>query len=216
MVQRDYTTFDPALYTGIETSPGNPFAPPPTLDNLFTNKFSVTTPTYQTFNASASFGFGEVPLYAEGSEGHGTSISATLNLRPTTTLRFEGSVVYQHLTRASDGSEFANSMIPRFKVEFQPSVPLFFRVVAQYQSTRRAALRDPVTGQILLVGGLPSTDTNSGALQVDWLASYEPSPGTVAFLGYGSTSATASAFDFSTLERQADGFFVKLAYLYRK
>ena len=49
-------------------------------------------------------------------------------------------------------------MIPRFKVEFQPSVPLFFRVIAEYQSTRRAELRDPVTGQVLLVGGVPTTD----------------------------------------------------------
>jgi hypothetical protein len=216
VVQRDYTTFAPESYAGIETSPGVPFVPPPTLDNLFTNKFSVTTPTYQTFNAAGSVSFGEVPLYAEGSEGRGTSITASLNLRPTTTLRFEGSLAYQHLTRASDGSEFANSVIPRFKIEFQPSVPLFFRVIAQYQSTRRAALRDPATGQVLLVNGVPSTDANAGALQVDWLASYEPSPGTVAFLGYGSTSATAAAFEFSTLERQTDGFFVKLAYLYRR
>ena len=216
VVQRDYTTFDPLFYAGIETSPGNPFAPPPRLDNLFTGSVSVTTPTYQTFNAAANVRFGETPLYAEGSAGQGFSLSASLNVRPTTTLRLAGSLAYQHLTRASDGSEFANSVIPRAQVEFQPSVPLFFRVIAEYQSTRRAELRDPVTGQILLIDGVASTPINAGGLAMSWLASYEPSPGTVAFFGYGSTSSTDTAFDFSSLQRQTDGFFVKLAYLYRR
>ncbi len=215
-VQRDYTTFDPLSYTGIETAPGVPFAPPPTLDNLFTGSLSVTTPTYKTFNAAVTFKAGETPLYAEGSAGKGAVLTASLNLRPTTTVRLAGSLAYAHLTRASDGSEFANSVIPRFKVEFQPSVPLFFRVIAEYQSTRQDALYDPVTGQVLLVNGVPSTPVNSGSLQVNWLASYEPSPGTVAFLGYGSTSSTDAAFEFNTLQRQADGFFLKLAYLYRR
>ena len=73
------------------------------LNNLYTDQFSVTTPTYQTFNASASYAFGDVPLYAEGSEGKGTSISASLNLRPTTTLRFEGSVAYPRSTGRPTG-----------------------------------------------------------------------------------------------------------------
>jgi hypothetical protein len=131
-------------------------------------------------------------------------------------VRLSGNLAYAHLTRASDGSEFANSVIPRLKIEFQPSVPLFFRVVAEYQSTRQDALYDPVTGQVLLVNGVPSTPVNTGTLQVNWLASYEPSAGTVAFLGYGSTSSTDAAFEFSTLQRQSDGFFLKLAYLYRR
>jgi len=216
VVQRDFTTFDPLFYTGIETAPGVPFAPPPTLDNLYTGKLSATTPTYKTFNAAADFKFGETPLYAEGSAGKGIVLNASLNLRPTTTVRVQGSLAYAHLVRASDGSEFANSVIPRFKVEFQPSVPLFFRVIAEYQSTRQDALQDPVTGQVLLVNGAPSTPISLGGLAVNWLASYEPSPGTVAFLGYGSTSITDTAFDFATLQRQSDGFFLKLAYLFRR
>jgi hypothetical protein len=48
------------------------------------------------------------------------------------------------------------------------------------------------------------------------LASYEPSPGTVAFLGYGSASLATDPGDLSTLQRENDGFFVKLAYLFRR
>ena len=85
-----------------------------------------------------------------------------------------------------------------------------------FESTRRAELRDPVTGEILYFNGVPTSPTDNHGLRFDILASYEPSPGTVAFLGYGSISASADAWSFDTLERQSDGFFVKLAYLFRR
>ena len=47
------------------------------------------------------------------------------------------------------------------------------------------------------------------------LFSYEPSPGTVVFAGYGSTLTKPTSFRFSRLERLDDGFFVKLSYLFR-
>ena len=213
---REFTTFAPAFYDGLETSPGVPFAPPPSLDNLYAGELSFTTPTYQLFDAAASFEFGHTPLYAEGSEGKGAALSASVNFRPSKTLRFEGRLAYATLDRASDGSEYANSVIPRFKFEYQPSRPLFFRLVTEYQSTRRAELRDPVTGEILYFNGVPTSPTDNHGLRFDILASYEPSPGTVAFLGYGSISASADAWSFDTLERQSDGFFVKLAYLFRR
>jgi hypothetical protein len=68
----------------------------------------------------------------------------------------------------------------------------------------------------MLEDGAPSAEQGRHGLRTDWLASYEPSPGTVAFFGYGSTMTTDSSFDFDTLERQNDGFFLKLAYLFRK
>ncbi|HRZ09852.1 MAG TPA: hypothetical protein P5319_08115, partial [Gemmatimonadales bacterium] len=165
---------------------------------------------------AASYEFGHTPLYAEGSEGQGVALSATVNFRPSKTLRFEGRLAYATLNRSADGSEFANSVIPRFKVEYQPTVPLFFRVITEYQSTRRAELRDPVTGEILYFNGQLSSPLDNHGLRFDVLASYEPSPGTVAFLGYGSISASADAWDFGSLQRQTDGFFVKLAYLFRR
>jgi hypothetical protein len=55
-----------------------------------------------------------------------------------------------------------------------------------------------------------------GSLQTDWLVSYEPTPGTVAFFGYGDTRAGLETSSFSDLERRSDGFFVKLAYQWRR
>jgi hypothetical protein len=214
--QRAFTSFYPEDYLLVETAPGVPFVPRSGVDNLWSGRFSFTTPTYQLFNATVNYEIGEAPLYAEASEGTGRSWSTTANFRPSKVLRFEGRVAYAQLDRASDGSEYAHSVIPRFKVEYQPSVPLFFRLITEYQSTRRSELRDPVTGDVLLIGGVPSEPTTNQAFRLDFLASYEPSPGTVAFLGYGNASATTDAWDFSTLQRQADGFFLKLAYLYRR
>jgi hypothetical protein len=51
---------------------------------------------------------------------------------------------------------------------------------------------------------------------VDLLASYEPTPGTVAFLGYGSSLQSQRTFGISDLSRTADGFFLKVAYLFRR
>jgi len=47
------------------------------------------------------------------------------------------------------------------------------------------------------------------------LFSYKPTPGTVVFLGYGSSLTEADAFRFRHLTRTADGFFLKLSYLFR-
>ena len=117
---RAFVSFDPDVYDVFETAPGVAFVPPSGLDNLYTGEFSATTPTYQLFNASASYEFGHVPLFAEASEGQGAWVGASINFRPSKTLRLEGRVAYATLNRASDGSEFANSVIPRFKVESSP------------------------------------------------------------------------------------------------
>ena len=49
----------------------------------------------------------------------------------------------------------------------------------------------------------------------DVLVSYQPTPGTVRFAGYGSTLDEPKALHVSGLRRQVDGFFVKVSYLYR-
>ena len=61
----------------------------------------------------------------------------------------------------------------------------------------------------------PSPRCAHNGLRLDLLASFEPTPGTVAFLGYGSSLETDADFNWSRLERVSDGFFVKLAYQLR-
>jgi hypothetical protein len=93
---------------------------------------------------------------------------------------------------------------------------LFFRAIGEYRSDRTAELVDPVSGAPLFIGGVPQPAVEFNGLRVDLLASYEPTPGTVAFLGYGSSLETDEEFNWSHLYRTNDGFFVKLAYQVRR
>ena len=52
-------------------------------------------------------------------------------------------------------------------------------------------------------------------LRVDWLFSYQPTPGTVMFAGYGGSYDGPEHLRFRELNRTDDGFFVKLSYLFR-
>jgi hypothetical protein len=89
-------------------------------------------------------------------------------------------------------------------------------VIGEYRSERRAVLLDPSTGDSLFVGGAPQPAMEFNGLRLDLLASFEPTPGTVAFLGYGSSLESDQEFNWSRLERMNDGFFVKLAYQVRR
>jgi len=66
------------------------------------------------------------------------------------------------------------------------------------------------------VGGRVSREAGFNGMRVDVLLSYEPTPGTVAFFGYGSSLETEREMSFRDFRRQSDGFFVKLAYLFRR
>jgi hypothetical protein len=87
--------------------------------------------------------------------------------------------------------------------------------VAEYVAQRRDALESAVTGEPLQIAGEPQPFQEANGMRVDLLASFEPSPGTVAFLGYGASLDDTQAFDFSSMTRSSDGFFVKLAYQFR-
>ena len=69
------------------------------------------------------------------------------------------------------------------------------------------------------VGGQLATAVRSRALHGDYLFSYQPTPGTVAFLGYGSQASgfpdPAQRFNWQPLRRTSDYFFVKYSYLLR-
>jgi hypothetical protein len=217
---RNFFTFDPRTYSGLAIvgpSQLQPYVPPDDqVTGLLDGSLTVSTPTFRQFNASATIARNEVPIFAEGSEGKEWRATGTLTMRPTKSVRTEASLILSQLDRAFDGSEYARTVIPRVKVEYQPMRSLFFRVVSQYQAQRTTGLRTPTGDQIFLSSGSPVSGGDFGALQTDWLVSYEPTPGTVAFFGYGDTRTGLESSSFSDLERRSDGFFVKVAYQWRR
>jgi hypothetical protein len=68
----------------------------------------------------------------------------------------------------------------------------------------------------LFRGGAAMGPEALNGMRVDLLAAYEPTPGTVAYLGYGATLNDEAAFQFAGVERRSDGVFLKLAYQFRR
>ncbi|MDZ4864480.1 MAG: DUF5916 domain-containing protein [Gemmatimonadota bacterium] len=217
--EHSFVDFEPGAYTGYTVDPGTgPVAYQP-LDGVndgFEFSTGFTTPTFRTINASAKVTRGRGAIFAEGGRGYETRVTSSLSLRPSGSIRMTASTTWSRITRARGGSEFARTIIPRLKLEFQPRRSLFFRVVSEYVSGRSAGLEDARTGAPLSINGTATAAAASNRLRVDWLASFEPTPGTVAFFGYGSSTDDTGPFKFRRLTRTSDGFFVKLAYQFRR
>jgi hypothetical protein len=219
-VSRAFVGFDQDAYAayGVLRGPGmvEPYAPLDKISGAYSGSITATTPTFRLLNASVAVERGEVAIFPEASEGLETVVTAGVSLRPISTIRIDVTNTYSLITRERDGSQFGRTVIPRIKVEYQPIRALFFRVIGEYRSQQQAMLRDWQTGDPLLVAGMPTAPQDFNGLRADVLASYEPTPGTVAFFGYGSSMATNAAFGFASLQRTNDGFFVKLAYQIRR
>ncbi len=215
----DSYRLDPASYVGLDVDAPDgpqPFVPPEEVDHLWSYFGRVTLPTYRQLGGYVQVLAGQVPIFTEGARGHETRLTVSGDLRPTAALRVGLSLVASQIDRSRDGSEFARTLLPRLKLEYQARRALFFRLVAEYRSERSSALRDPATGALLLAGGEVLGPSAINALRIDALASYEPRPGTVAFVGYGTGLDNGARFGFSDLTRTSDGFFVKLAYRFRR
>jgi hypothetical protein len=223
-VTHAYFAFDPALYSGltVQRSVGTSivvidtaaFTVPPPEKDQWGGSFRVTTPTYRHFSGTASVTESQVPIFSEAAPGNSSRIDAALDLRPTTAIR--SSVSFSRLTiaRKSDGSRFSSETIPRIKVEYQVSPPIFLRLVSQYAARSRSPLEGR-NGNPILVNGVLDTGSTMNEFSTDWLFSYRPVPGTLVYLGYGSALEEPREFRFQNLRRTRDGFFGKISYLFR-
>ena len=218
-LRREFWTFDPstyASYTVVRAGVPVAYDAPRKLNGTYGATFSVTTPTWQKMNARLENARSQTPIFPEAAEGHESRWTATASLRPIASIRADLSLVRSRITRDRDDSEFAQTTLPRLKVEYQPRRSLFVRMIGEYRSQRQAALFDARTGELLYIGGVPSSSQQQRGLRLDWLASYEPTPGTAAYFGYGSALDSPGAFAFNDLRRLNDGFFLKLAYQIRR
>ncbi len=217
--------FDPANYRGLWTPGATGAAPaafvPSARTGTTVGSFSVATPQFRRFAASAGTTVGNDVDFLESSRVRRHDWNASLDLRPNERLRVGATYVASSFTRRRDGARIQSLRIPRVRAEYQVARPVLVRVVSQYESTRRAALRDPRTGAVLLTTGptagsfVPSVERRGNALRTDWLFSYRPTPGTVVFAGYGNTLTEPDALAFNDLRRVNDALFVKLSYLFR-
>ena len=220
-VFRQLVIFDRAQFDTLQTLDvwANVFSPydgPRELSNLWGDSVSISTPVFSKWHATLGAARFATPIFSEGAEGDATRFTASVTLRPTPNIRVEALAVALRIDRDRDGSEFARAIIPRLKLEYQPTRALFFRAIGEWREDRRDILRDATTGAPLFSGDEPIPAIDDKTLRTDWLISFEPTPGTVAFLGYGSTLKALDGASWSRMYRSADGLFVKLAYQFRR
>jgi hypothetical protein len=181
---------------------------------------SVTTPQWKRFDANAVYIFGQDENFFEWAQANIHYLSLTANLRPSDRLRVGGTLTFQDYHRRTDGSLVGRNAIPRIKTEYQLTRSQFVRLIGEYSTASRDDLRDETrTFLPLIIDGQRALATRTRSLRGDVLYSYQPTPGTVFFLGYGSfglaNPSPLERFNFQPLVRSSDYFFVKYSYLFK-
>lgn len=221
--------FDPALYANYRVlgvaNDTLPFVGVPRIGNS-EPYFSFSSPVGKVVSANAFYLYGRDENFYEWASSNIVVATYGVTVRPTDKLRINATYNLQSYNRRSDGSIVGNNRIPRLKLEYQIARPIFVRLVGEYDSFYRDALRDEGgTGRPILVNGRRTTASNSSTFRGDFLFSFLPNPGTVVFLGYGAGYADTriasqpfefpSSLRFNGYNRTDDAFFVKASYLFR-
>ncbi len=228
--------FDPALYAGYRVQGVNgetlPFVGVPRIGNS-EPYLSVASPAGRRLSANAFYLYGRDENFYEWATSNIVIATYGVTARPTDKIRLNATYNLQSYNRRSDGSIVVNNRIPRLKMEYQIARPIFVRLVGEFDSFYRDALRDEATtGRPIIardacnnnVVGVTRACQNT-TFRGDFLFSYQPNPGTVFFLGYGSgyadTRTTSQPFEFPSsfglkgYNRTDDALFLKGSYLFR-
>ncbi|MBA3346502.1 MAG: carbohydrate binding family 9 domain-containing protein [Gemmatimonadales bacterium] len=204
---------DTAAFVGVSRIPNRDYV------------LSLETPEFKQFSGNAFVLWGNDENFFEWASGRIVIANFGMDWRPTDKLRLEGTYQLQQVNRRTDGTPVSLQQIPRLKVEYQLSRPIFLRVVGEYTSEEQDALRDDTrTNAPILVFDpeagdfVRTTPFQRNSFRGDVLFSYQPNPGTVVFAGYGSTLRDpVDPRDPFTLglRRSDDGFFLKMSYLFQ-
>ena len=198
-----------------------PFVGTPRLPNL-DYVFSATTPQRAGVEFDAMVVWGKDENFYEWSPADIIFLNLGAAWKPTDQLRVDARYQLQSFRRRTDDSIVGIRRIPRLKAEYQISRPIFVRVVGEYNSDWQDDLRDDSRTNLPIYirnasGGYDrAAKTYVKSFRADWLFSYQPTPGTVLFAGYGNTLADVDDNPrTSRLKRTVDGFFLKVSYLFR-
>ena len=230
--RRSWYQFDQADYEGLFTMSGDgarrPFvADPAFFAGLNSGTLFIWVSPFDKIRGNVRLSRAETPLFDFITDtpvdiADSWSGSASLDLFPTTNLSIDLSVNHTSLFRQRDGSLYSRATIPRLIGQYQFSRALFLRTIVEYGSQKRGRLMTPDGG--VPVSWCPDDPTDScRALQgsevndvsVEALLSYEPTPGTVFFVGYSRAMEDMQAFRFRDVRPEAEGVFMKLSYRFR-
>jgi hypothetical protein len=139
---------------------------------------------------------GDQVYYDDQFLGYQRSTNVGINFQPTGRLSQEFGVDRVHFERKSTGERVFDVTVVNTKTTYQFTRAFALRAIAQYDSSRERVL-------------------------TDFLSSYEPRPGTVVYVGYGSLIERRGFVDgqwvplTGTYRTTQRGLFLKASYLYR-
>jgi hypothetical protein len=196
-----------------------PYVGTPALPNL-DYAVSVNTPQFKKFSGNVFAIWGQDENFYEWASSDILFLTLNTTTRPTDRLRIDVAYQIQRFARVRDGSLAGQQQIPRVRLEYQLARPVFVRFVGQYVAAERDSLRDEGRTQAPIFfrageGFVRAAARRDNLFRGDVLFSYQPTPGTVFFAGYGSSMIEPDALRFGQLRRAVDGFFLKWSYLFR-
>ena len=213
-------------YQGFFVESGKGFTPFTPDQSFFQGLHSVRLRswirTWERVRSSLGASWSETPVFAGGvptDVADNLSVDAGLTLYPTGALSMEVGARHVRLVRKRDGSTYSTATIPRLQGRYQFSRWLFVRGIGEYSSQKRGDVLDPGTGAPVYSCAADVCSPRSGSdrndFRIEGLVGYEPSPGTVLFIGYSRALRDSDAFRFQDIQSRSDGLFVKLSYRFR-
>jgi hypothetical protein len=179
--------------------------------------------TWQRVRGSVGASWSETPIFdrigVPADLGRSLSADLRLTLYPTGSLSMETGFRHVRITRARDRSVYSTATIPRLQARFQFSPSIFIRTIGEYSSQERGDVLAAGSGSPVLFCNEEDCVSRSGSAAHDFrleaLVGYEPSPGTVLFVGYTRAMRDGLSFGFEDMQTHSDGLFVKLSYRFR-
>lgn len=228
-VTRSLFSYDAAAYEGlmVQVPDGSveAFRPDQALfDGLYGATVFLWVNSWQRVRGNVRFSWKEVPIFDRSygvavEPGDSYSGNLSLNLYPTRSLLMEIGLRHTTINRKRDGSNYSTATIPRIRAQYQFSRSFFIRGIFEYSTQERGRLLDPSTGGLIVTCDDTSCTPRSISLDhnihVEGLLTYEPSPGTVFYIGYTREMDDPERFGFRNARPTADGLFVKLSYRFR-
>lgn len=214
-----YHRFRPESYEGysVEGPSGSvrPFEVPSSLSHMVAGMVTGSVRFSEAVQLRGRSLLRQVPIYAEAALGREFQVSPSLNLQATDQFSLDFSYALSRIWRERNGTLFSEADIPRLQTQYMFSRWLYARAILQYNLQQRDALLDPRSGRQLRVDGEPANAVSDGQFQAQLLVSYEPSPGTIFFVGYTRQEEGAQTYSLSRMQPVSDRFFIKASYLTR-
>ena len=175
---------------------------------------TLDTPQFARFSGSVFYLWGHDENFFEWSPASIVFATYAVDWRPNEKLRLNAQYQLQSYERRSDGSTVGVRRIPRLKVEYQVSRPIFLRVIGEYDARRQDTLRDDSRTELPILIRDPATGLYAPSLafernrfRVDALFSYQPTPAPWCSPATAASSTEPEGLRFGKLATYKRRFF---------